>query len=110
MPAQLSIPRRDKMQLVRARRDFSFVQPNEFLSLMLGRRKMVRSDSLGGTVRGLLDVRTGKRYLIEEEALWQERPATNVETNQSQQAVLTPAQQRTTGRQSTTHWTFNSTK
>jgi hypothetical protein len=57
--------------MVRASGDSSLVQPNEFLRLLLGRRKLVRSDSMGGTVRGLLDVQTGKRYLIEEEALWQ---------------------------------------
>ena len=70
MPKQLSLPCHDTQRVVPACRDSRFVQRNEFVSMLLGRRKLVRSDSKGGAVRGLLDVRTGKRYLIEEEALW----------------------------------------
>jgi hypothetical protein len=70
MSNQCSIRCRDTKQMVRARRDSGYVQPKKFLSLLLGRQKLVRSDSMGGAV-GLMDVRTGKRYLIEEKALWQ---------------------------------------
>jgi hypothetical protein len=71
MPKQLSLPCHDTQRVVRACRDSRFVQSKEFLSLLLGRQKLVRSDSMGGTVRGLLDVQTGNRYLIAEEALLQ---------------------------------------
>lgn len=71
MSNQLLLPYDDTQRMMQACRDSRFVQPDEFLSLLLGRRKLVRSDSKDWTVRGLLDVQTGKRYLIEEEALWQ---------------------------------------
>jgi hypothetical protein len=70
MSNQFLFPRHETKRIVRASRDCRFVQRKEFLSLLLGRRKIVRSDSKDGTVHGLLDVQTGKRYLIEEEALW----------------------------------------
>jgi hypothetical protein len=46
-----------------------YVQPEEFLSLLLSRREMVRSDAVDGEVRGLLDVVTGERFLIERAKL-----------------------------------------
>ena len=51
------------------RRDATFVQPGEFLRLLLSRQEMVRSDDSGGKIRGLLDRQTGRRYLIEQEKL-----------------------------------------
>ena len=71
MSNQLSLPYHDTQRMMQASHDSRFVQPDEFLSLLLGRRKIVRSDSKDGTVRGLLDVQTGERYQIEEEALCQ---------------------------------------
>lgn len=49
----------------------SFVRREEFCELLLSTRKVVRSDEPGGSIRGLLDLETGKRYLIEQEALFE---------------------------------------
>jgi hypothetical protein len=50
--------------------DAIYVQSDEFLSLLVSRRDLVRSDSFGGEVRGLLDRKTGKRILIEQTKLF----------------------------------------
>ena len=50
--------------------DAIYVQSDEFLSLLVSRRDLVRSDSFGGEVRGLLDRKTGKRVLIEQAKLF----------------------------------------
>jgi hypothetical protein len=47
-----------------------FVQRDEFCSLLLSTRRLVRSDEPGRGVRGLLDVDTGARFLIEQEKLF----------------------------------------
>jgi hypothetical protein len=70
MYKHLSLPCNATMRMSRATRESRFVQRKEFLSLLLGRRKLVRSDSMDGSIRGLQDIQTGKRYLIEDEALW----------------------------------------
>lgn len=49
--------------------DSKFVQPSEFLKLLLSRRELIRSDDFGNDVRGLLDVRTGQRFLVRQEKL-----------------------------------------
>ena len=46
-----------------------FVSRDEFCQLMLSYRKLVRSDEPGSRMRGLLDVESGERYLIEQEQL-----------------------------------------
>jgi len=46
-----------------------FVNRDEFCKLMLSYRKLVRADEPGNRVRGLLDVESGERYLIEQEEL-----------------------------------------
>ena len=51
------------------RAESSFVQRDEFCRLLLSSRKLVRADEPGGCVRGLLDVTTGTRFLIEQEKL-----------------------------------------
>jgi hypothetical protein len=43
----------------------TFLNPPEFVSLAISRRKLVRSDEPGSTVRGLFEPATGNRYLIE---------------------------------------------
>jgi hypothetical protein len=48
----------------------TFVQRDEFCSLLLSTRRMVRSDEPGRGVRGLLDMETGTRFLIEQEKLF----------------------------------------
>ena len=49
--------------------DAQFVATDEFLNLLLSWRKMDRFDDSVGKVRGLLDLQTGKRFLIEQEKL-----------------------------------------
>lgn len=49
--------------------DSMFLSSRQFVSLAISRRKLLRSDESGATVRGLLDPETGKRYLIEAKEL-----------------------------------------
>lgn len=46
----------------------TFVQRDEFCKLLVSFRKMVRSDET--SIRGLMDVETGRRFLIESEKLF----------------------------------------
>jgi len=46
-----------------------FVNRDEFCKLILSYRKLVRADEPGNRVRGLLDVESGERYLIDQEEL-----------------------------------------
>jgi hypothetical protein len=46
-----------------------FVHPTEFLKLLLSRREMIRSDGSGGKVRGVVDLKTGRRYVVERDKL-----------------------------------------
>ena len=48
------------------RENATFLNAREFVSLAVSRRKLVRADEAGATVRGLLDPETGTRYLIED--------------------------------------------
>jgi hypothetical protein len=43
----------------------NFVEPDEFLRLLLSRRVLVRSDRSEGNIRGLLEPTTGQHFLIE---------------------------------------------
>ena len=65
----------------------NFVQPDEFLKLLLSRRVLIRSDATDGSVRGLLDPNTGRRFIVEQAAVaswltlasreqWSDRPKT----------------------------------
>lgn len=49
----------------------NFVDPDEFLRLLLSRQVLVRSDPSKGNIRGLLDPITGRQFLIEQERLFQ---------------------------------------
>jgi hypothetical protein len=60
---------REQRCALRERSGATFVQRDEFCKLLLSFRKVVRSD--GPAVRGLLDVQTGKRFLIEQEKLFE---------------------------------------
>jgi hypothetical protein len=51
--------------------DCASVEPEEFISLLVCRRELERSDSPDGKVRGLLDRRTGRRFVAEQEKLLQ---------------------------------------
>jgi hypothetical protein len=75
MPMQLSRSYHDTPHVMRTLLDSEFVPTNKFFRLLLCRRKMVRSDNSAGSVRGLLDQQTGRRYLIEDKVLRQWRPA-----------------------------------
>ncbi len=48
----------------------TFVQREEFCSLLLSTRRLVRSDEPRRGVRGLLDIDTGARFLIKQEKLF----------------------------------------
>lgn len=46
-----------------------FVDPLVFIAEMTSRRHLVRCDTSGATIRGLLDPTTGRRILVEEDRL-----------------------------------------
>jgi len=60
----------ERRRVLRERSEFTFVQREEFCRLLLSTRRMVRSDEPDVHVRGLLDVDTGARFLIEQEKLF----------------------------------------
>jgi hypothetical protein len=57
---------------LRERSGATFVQRDEFCKLLLSLRRMVRSDEPAVHLRGLLDLETGKRFLIEQEKLFEQ--------------------------------------
>ena len=61
----------DRRRTMRERLNSTFVEPDEFLRLLLSRRVLVRSDRQEGNIRGLLDPITGRRFVIERERLLQ---------------------------------------
>jgi len=60
----------ERRRTLRERSELRFVQRDEFCKLLLSSKKLIRSDEPGASVRGLLDLETGKRYLIEQENLF----------------------------------------
>jgi hypothetical protein len=60
----------ERRRTMRESANFTFVQREEFCSLLLSTRHLVRSDEPGIGVRGLMDVETGARFLIEQEKLY----------------------------------------
>ena len=60
----------DKRCVLRANPRFTFVARDEFCKLLLSSQRLVRSDEPRSQVRGLLDLDTGKRFLIEQENLF----------------------------------------
>jgi hypothetical protein len=50
--------------------EVTFVPREEFCRLLLSCRKLIRSDEPGVHIRGLKDVESGQRYLIEREELY----------------------------------------
>ena len=48
----------------------TYVERDEFCRLLLSVRSMVRSDEPAVDLRGLLDLETGKRFLIKQETLF----------------------------------------
>ena len=49
-----------------------FVQRDEFCKLLVGNRKIIRSDVPAKQLRGLVDLATGTRFLIEKDKLLRE--------------------------------------
>jgi hypothetical protein len=41
------------------------VRPEEFLRLVLSRRKVVRADDAHNSIRGLVDMESGQRYVVD---------------------------------------------
>ena len=60
---------REQRRLLREQAECRFVDSDEFCSLLLGFRRLVRADEAALEVRGLLDPDTGTRFLIEQEKL-----------------------------------------
>jgi hypothetical protein len=60
----------DRRRAMRESSNATFVQREEFCNLLLSTRRMIRSDEPALRVRGLLDMDTGTRFLIEQEKLF----------------------------------------
>jgi hypothetical protein len=56
--------------VLRERLDCRFVEQDEFCDLLVGFKKLIRSDEAAVSIRGLLDPQTHARFLIEEEKLF----------------------------------------
>ncbi len=69
MPTRRTDEALDRTVQSAVREDATFLSPRQFLSLATSRRKLLRADESGATVRGLFDPETGKRYLIEAKQL-----------------------------------------
>ena len=67
----MSVNRRshERRRAPRTHPDATLVQPAEFLSLLLSRRSLVRLDIGDGNVRGVLDLETGQKFLVESKNL-----------------------------------------
>jgi hypothetical protein len=62
---EVNLRRRELQRL----RDCRFVDPAEYRRLLLSRRRLERADEPRAALRGLRDVRSGRRYLVEDELL-----------------------------------------
>jgi hypothetical protein len=60
----------ERRRALRERPDLKFVHRDEFCKLLLSNKKLIRSDEPAVCLRGLLDVESGERYLIEQEELF----------------------------------------
>jgi hypothetical protein len=60
----------ERRRALREQPDLKFVHRDEFCRLLLSTKKLVRSDEPAVCIRGLLDVESGERYLIEQEELF----------------------------------------
>ena len=61
---------REQRRAFREQPGLIFVRRDEFFQLLLSFKKLVRSDEPSARIRGLLDVESGERYLIEQEELF----------------------------------------
>jgi hypothetical protein len=53
----------------RTHSDATSIPTAEFLSLLVSRRTLIRLDCHDGNVRGLLDLETGEKFLVERKDL-----------------------------------------
>ena len=51
-----------------------FIEPEQFVRLLVSRKKLVRVDDKTAGIRGLFEPSTGKRFFIEEEKLLASEP------------------------------------
>jgi hypothetical protein len=58
-----------KLRALHERAENSFIQRDEYCRLLVCSKKMIRSDEPALGLRGLFDVQTGNRFLIEQEKL-----------------------------------------
>jgi hypothetical protein len=61
---------RERRRAFREQPGLIFVRRDEFCRLLLSYKKLIRSDEPSVRFRGLLDVESGERYLIEQEKLF----------------------------------------
>ena len=59
----------EQRSLLSKREGCQFVDSEEFCRLLLGFKRLIRADESSVEVRGLLDLDTGTRFLIEQEKL-----------------------------------------
>jgi hypothetical protein len=59
-----------RRQELRSRPSYQFIDAEAFVRLAVSPRALTRADDPTARVRGLLDVRTGERFLTEEEKLF----------------------------------------
>ena len=60
----------DRLNTLRDPADYRFVEPSEYCELLVSTRRLQRCDDLASGIRGLLDLETGMRFLIEDERLF----------------------------------------
>lgn len=61
---------RERRRVLRRQPGLTFVHRDEFCELLLSYKKLIRLDEPAVGVRGLLDVESGERFLIEQEKLF----------------------------------------
>jgi hypothetical protein len=62
--------RRQRQRALQRGREVTFVHREEFCRLLLSFKKLIRSDEPAVRIRGLTDVESGERYLIDQEELF----------------------------------------
>jgi len=60
----------DHLRTLRDPADYRFVEGSEYCELLVSTKRLQRCDHLASGIRGLLDLDTGMRFLIEEERLF----------------------------------------
>ena len=60
----------DHERTVRDPADYRFVERSEYCELLVSTKRLRRCDDLESGIRGLLDLDTGMRFVIEEQRLF----------------------------------------